>query len=85
MFFWHSAMMLAVDTARVMEMRLRMIAFGKGTPAEMFLMVTEKLDALEEANRILTLGGHPSLIMDNYRRVVAANVVRLTADRASPP
>lgn len=79
MLFWHSAMMLALDAAIVMEMRLRMIASGRGTSSEMLLMVSEKLDAMQVAQRIIVGGGHPSHVIDNYRKVVAANVARLSA------
>jgi hypothetical protein len=43
MLFWFPVMTLMVEAARVIEMRLQMIALGKGTSDEMFLMVTEKL------------------------------------------
>jgi hypothetical protein len=72
-------MMLTGDARRVIEMRLRMIFLGMGTSSEMFLMVTEKLNALEDAKTIIIRGGNPSHIMDNYSKIVAANVVRLSA------
>jgi hypothetical protein len=78
MLLWYSAMMLALDAAKVVEMRLRMMALGQGTPAEMFLMVTEKLEAMEDAGTIIIRGGDPSRIIDNYRKIVAANVARLS-------
>ena len=78
MFFWHSAMMLALDAAIVMEMRLRMIASGRGTPAEMLLMFNEKLDAMGAAQRVIVGGGQPSHIIDIYRKAVAASVARLS-------
>jgi hypothetical protein len=71
-------MTLMVEATRVMEMRLQMIAFGKGTSDEMFLMVTEKLDAMAQPKKIIIRGGDPSLIIDNYRKIVAANVARLS-------
>jgi hypothetical protein len=77
MLFWFPAMTLMVEAARVIEMRLRMIALGKSTPDEMFLMVTEKLDAMEKAKAIMIRGGDPALIIDNYRKIIAANVARL--------
>ena len=73
MLFWFPAMTLMVETMRVMH--LQMIALGKGTSDEMFLMVTEKLDAMEQAKAIR--GGDPSLIIDNYRKIIAANIARL--------
>ena len=41
-------------------------------------MVTEKIDALEQAKSVIIRGGDPSLIIDNYRKLVAANVARLS-------
>jgi hypothetical protein len=56
-----------------------MMALGKSTPVEMLLMVTEKINAMDEAHAILIRGGSPSLIIDNYQKIVAANVARLSA------
>jgi len=78
MLFWFPVMTLMVEAARVIEMRLQMIAIGKGTSDEMFLMVTEKLDAMAQAKTIIIRGGDPSLVIDHYRKVVAANVARLS-------
>jgi hypothetical protein len=69
---------LMVDAARVIELRLQMMAFGTSTPNEMALMVTEKMNAMEEATRILMLGGNPSHVIDNYQKIVTANVARLS-------
>ena len=74
MLFWYSAMLLALDAVKVVDIRLRMIALGQSTPAEMLLMVIEKLDAVQDANSIIIRGGDPLLIIDNYRKIVAANV-----------
>ena len=41
-------------------------------------MVTEKVDAMEEAKAILMSGGDTSHVIDNYQRIVAANVARLS-------
>ena len=71
-------MILMSEATRVIEMRLRMMALGKGTSDEIFLMITEKIEALEEAKAIIIHGGHPSLVIDNYRKIVAANVTRLS-------
>jgi hypothetical protein len=78
MLFWFPAMTLMVEAARVIEMRLQMIALGKGTSDEIFLMVAEKLDAMEQAEAIIIRGGDPALIIDNYRKIIAANVARLS-------
>ena len=77
MLSWFTVITLMVEAARVIEMRLRLIALGRGTADEMFLMVTEKVKALEEAGAIV-LRGNPSLVIDNYQKIVAANVARLS-------
>jgi hypothetical protein len=59
-------------------MRFQSIALGKGTSDEMFLMVTEKLDAMAEARAIILRGGDPSIIIENYRKIIAANAARLS-------
>ena len=59
----------------------RMMALGKSTPAEMLLMVSEKMDAMEEAKAIIARGGNPSLVIENYQKIVAANVARLSGNR----
>ena len=69
---------LMADAARVIEIRLRMMALGTSTPAEMFLMVSEKMSAMEEAKAIIARGGNPSLVIENYQKIVAANVARLS-------
>ena len=45
-------MTLMVEAKRVIELRLRLIVLGRSTPDEIFLMVTEKIDALEQANSV---------------------------------
>jgi hypothetical protein len=47
-----------VDAMQAIEMRLRLIAAGKGTPEEIFLMINEKIDALTRARTILICGGN---------------------------
>jgi hypothetical protein len=66
-------MTLMVEAARVIEMRLQMIALGKGSSDEMFLIVTEKLDAMGQAKKIIVRGGDPSLVVDHYRKIIAAS------------
>jgi hypothetical protein len=73
-------MTLMSDAARVIEIRLRMMALGKSTPDEMLLMVSEKVKAMEEAGAILVRSGNPSHVIDHYQKIVTANVARL-ADR----
>jgi hypothetical protein len=74
-------MTLMADAARVIEIRLRMMAFGQSTQAEIFLMVSEKVNAMEEAKAIMARGGHPSLVIENYQRIVSANVSRLSGPK----
>jgi hypothetical protein len=71
-------MTLMADAARVIELRLQMMAFGKSTPDEVLLMVFEKVDAMQEARAIILRGGTPSLVIENYRKIVAANIERLS-------
>jgi hypothetical protein len=78
MLVWYSAMMLAWEAAKVVETRLQMLARGACTTDEMLLMLSEKVKAMEEAKAIVTSGGHPELVIDNYRRIVAANAARLS-------
>jgi len=74
-------MTLMADAARVIEIRVMMMAFGQGTPGEMLLMVSEKMNALEQAQAIIVRGGNPSLVIENYQKIVAANVARLSGPR----
>ena len=48
MLLFFPLMTLLADAARVIEMRLRMMALGQSTPGEMVLMVSEKMNALAE-------------------------------------
>jgi hypothetical protein len=79
MFSWYSALTLMIDAMQVIDMRIKLIATGKGTSEEMFLMVNEKIDAMADARSILIRGGNSAHVIDNYRKIVAANVVRLSA------
>ena len=75
-----SAMMLAVEAQRVIELRLVRIAWGGAeAQAEMQSMVSEKLDAAAEAARTLMTGGSHEVVISRYREHVAANTKRLTA------
>jgi len=69
---------LTIDAARVIELRIRMMALGRSTPGELFLMVTEKVSAMEEATAIMLRGGSSTLVLNNYQKIVAANVARLS-------
>jgi hypothetical protein len=76
-------MTLMMDATRVIEIRLRMMALGESTPNEMVLMVAEKMSALEQAQAIIARGGNPSLVIENYQKIVAANVARLSERRTN--
>lgn len=80
MFFypWYPAMMLAVEANSVIDIRVRKIASGGVNAAiEAQLMISEKLDALAEASLILMRGGSTVHVIDNYRKIVAANAMQL--------
>jgi hypothetical protein len=70
---------LMIDAAQVIEMRLQALAFGRSTTEEMFLMLTEKIEAMEQARKIVLRGGDPSLVIGNYQKIVTANLARLSA------
>ena len=72
-------MTLMMDAARVIEIRLRMLALGESTPDEMVLMVTEKLGAMQTATAIMMRGSRPSLVIEHYQKIVEANVARLSS------
>jgi hypothetical protein len=78
MFSLISVTTLMIDAARVIEIRLGLMALGKSTPDELLRMVTEKLSAIEEANAIVMSGGSAALVIDNYQKIVRANVARLS-------
>ena len=78
-----SLMTLMADAGRVIEIRIRMMALGRSTPAKMFLMVSEKMHAMEEAKAIIARGGNPALVIVNYQKIVAANVARLSGPQTS--
>lgn len=75
---WRPAMMLALEAGNVIGTRLTRVCFGgSGAFSECQLMVTEKIEAAFEAGAILARGGDSSEIIDNYRKLVAANALRL--------
>ena len=78
MLFLYPMLTLMIDAVNVTDMRLRLIVAGKNTSDEMFLMVNEKVDALEETRAIFMRGGDANQIIDNYRKIVAANAARLS-------
>ena len=81
MFFypWYPALMLAVESNNVIDIRLRSIATGKvNAKEETRLMVIEKIDAALEAGSMLVNGRRPAEVIDLYRKHVAANAARLS-------
>ena len=81
MFFypWYPALMLAVESNNVIDIRLRSIATGKvNAKEETRLMVSEKIDAALEAGSMLVNGRRPAEVIDLYRKRVAANAARLS-------
>ena len=81
MFFypWYPALMLAVESNNVIDIRLRSIATGKvNAKEETRLMVSEKIDADLEAGSMLVNGRRPAEVIDLYRKHVAANAARLS-------
>ena len=74
-----SVLTLLSEASRVIEIRLRMFAEGKASSEEVLLMMTEKIEAMQDAGRIIGRGGDPALVIDSYRRIVTANIERLSA------
>jgi hypothetical protein len=80
MFFypWYPALMLAVESQNVIDMRLRRIATGRVDPAiETRLMISEKIDAAIAATSMMGSGSKMADVIDFYRRQVASNAKRL--------
>ncbi|MGH1571933.1 hypothetical protein ACRAWG_16095 [Methylobacterium sp. P31] len=71
--------MLAIESQRVIEMRLVRLAWGGSEGrAEAQSMVTEKVNAAAEAMTTLMLGGSHEVVIARYREHVAANTKRLS-------
>ena len=78
MLLWFSTISLAIEAGGVIATRLSRISLGHSdAAAESRLMVTEKISAALEATAILARGGDASHVIDNYRKHVAANALRL--------
>jgi hypothetical protein len=77
---WYPAMMLAVESNNVIDIRLRKMATG-GVDAvtESHLMVSEKVGAALDAGWMLMRGDSSAQIIDFYRKHVAANAQRLAS------
>ena len=79
MFFpFRTATLLALESSRVIGLRLnRLAAGGKNAADEAHLMVSEKVHAAAKAAATLMTGGSPSKVVRQYRKRVA-NVARLS-------
>lgn len=76
---WYPALMLAVESNNVIDIRLRKIASsGVNATDETRLMVSEKVDAAIEAGSMLMSGRKPADVIDLYRKHVAENAARLS-------
>ncbi|GJE57332.1 hypothetical protein [Methylobacterium thuringiense] len=75
-----SSMMLALESQKVVELRLVRLAWGgRESVAEMQSMVVEKIHASIEATSMLMWGGSPEAVIARYREHVATNSKRLSA------
>jgi hypothetical protein len=76
---FHSLMMLAVESNRVIGLRtMKLMRGGKRAQREAELMVREKIDAALDATARLMAEASGDAIVRRYRRRVAANAKRLT-------
>ena len=74
-----SSLMLAIESQRVIELRLVRLAWGgREGLAEAQSMIAEKVDAAAEAMGTLMFGGSPETVIARYREHVAANTKRLS-------
>ena len=75
-----SSMMLAIESRRVIELRMVRLAWGgREGRAEARSMIVEKMHASGEAMTTLMFGGSPETVIARYREHVAANTERLSA------
>ena len=75
---WYPALMLAIESNNVIDIRLRSIATGQvNASEETRLMVSEKIEAAVEAGSMMMNGRRPAEVIDFYRMHVAANAARL--------
>ena len=72
-----------IDAARVIELRIRMMALGRSSPDELLLMITEKAGAIEVAAAIMMRCGSSALLIDSYQKIAAATVARLSVTNQS--
>jgi hypothetical protein len=80
----YQAAMMGWDCHRVIGMRLARISAGGPTAgSEAMLMVNEKVAAVVLAGITLASGGSHDKVLRNYRRVVKANIRRLSGGQGS--
>lgn len=73
-----SLALLAVESQKVVERRLVLMAWGgRAAQTEVHQMVSEKIDASLEAAGTLMRGGSIQTVIDRFREHVAANTDRL--------
>jgi hypothetical protein len=76
---FYSTMLLAFESSNVIGLRMmKIMAGGSGSHDEANLMVTEKVQAMLEANASLLAGATASSVVDRFREHVAANAKRLS-------
>ena len=75
-----SSMLLAIESRRVVELRMVRLAWGgREGLAEAQSMIVEKIQAATEAMTTLMHGGSPEGVIARYREHVAFNTKRLSA------
>jgi hypothetical protein len=78
-FPWYQLSMLAIESNKVIALRLMKIAKGgHGAKFESSRMISEKVRAAMEAGGTLLTGGSLSKVIKRYRRHVASNRKRLS-------
>ena len=83
MFPSFAAFMLAIESNRVIALRMmKLAAGGAAAQAEARLMVSEKVSEAMAAGVTLMSGGSHAKVIKQYRRRVAANARRLGRGRA---
>jgi hypothetical protein len=78
---WFSVTLLALESSEVIGLRVAKLAGGSvDAQHEVYLMVSEKIDAVVEAGAGLLCGGTAVYVINRYREHVAANANRLSIE-----
>jgi hypothetical protein len=79
---WITVSLLALESSEVIGLRVAKLARG-GVDAqnEAHLLVNEKIVAVFDSSMRLVCGATTSHVIDRFREQVAANVLRLSAER----